>query len=186
MKANMNRKSKSHPKSIKQREEEKTIETKKSESIGSSNNRMKSSKLVSENLFDRSNKKIRSKKRNVWKSKWKLLDQRRNEWQKGLHKKQKSIERITLLTSADEIQRNIVLFSLHKLMLVRSFKEFIEKSNGNSELRKSELGKPKGRIWSSNMLELSFESILVSSLLSEDFIGSIMRTSKRTILSKWS
>lgn len=148
MKANMNRKSKSHPKLIKQREEEKTIETKKSESIGFSNNRMKSSKLVSENLFDRSNKKIQSNllKRNLWKSKWKLLDQRRNEWLKGLHKKQKSIEKITLLTSADEIQRNIELFSLHKLMLVRSFKEFIENSNGNSEFRKRELGKLKGRI----------------------------------------
>lgn len=60
MKAKMNRESRSQPNLIKLRGEERTIETKRNESTGFSNNRMKSSKLVSETLSDKSNRKIQS------------------------------------------------------------------------------------------------------------------------------
>jgi len=53
MKVDRNLISELQHKLIKQSEEEKMIETKKNESIGFSNNRMKSSKSVSENSSDK-------------------------------------------------------------------------------------------------------------------------------------
>jgi len=63
-----------------------------------------------------------------------------------LLKKLKIIERITLHTFVDEIQRNIELFSLHKPMQLKSFSDFIENLNENNELRKNRLGKLKEQI----------------------------------------